>query len=130
MFSRKCDLVRLQHSQSNGGSDNTGQKLAGSKAKSTASVTLSASSGTGRTRRGGGRSSRALGGSGGRRKPGGGRARGSNWERACSVDLLLNVRGERPAHSGQLELGGESQSRVLGLRGILQSERLESDEAE
>jgi len=121
VISPKRDLVRLQHGQSNGGSDDTSQKLAGTKAKSAASVTLSASSGTGRTRRGRGRGSRALGGSGrGRRNPGGGRARGINWERACSADLLLNVGRERPGHSGQLELGGEGQSRVLGLRGILE----------
>jgi hypothetical protein len=130
MIIPKYDLVRLQHGQSNDGSDNTSQELASSKAKSTASATLSGSSGTGRTRGGGGRSSRALGRSGGRERNAGARARRINWERACAVDLLLSVSRERPSHSGQLELGGEGQSRVLGILGIFECDRLEPDEAE
>jgi len=44
--------------------------------------------------------------------------------------LLLNLGRELSSHSGQLELGGEGQSGELGLLGVLESERLKSDETE
>lgn len=60
----------------------------------------------------------------------GGRAsRASDWKGACTIDLRLLSGGEGSCHSGQLKLGGESQSGVLRLGGILQADRLNSDEA-
>jgi len=132
VISPDYELVRLQeYGQSDGGGDDTGQELAGSKAKGAAAVTLSAPRGTGRSRRGRRRGSRALGGSRGGRQGGrcGGTGRGGpNWERAGIVDLLLNIGREVSAHSSQLELGGEGQSGVLRLLGILEGKRFESDE--
>ena len=93
----KPDLVRLQqHGQSNDGGNNTSQEFAGTEAKSTARVTLCASRGAGRTRRGRGRGSRSgtLGKSRGsmrrnRRRSGRrARARRPNWERASVGNLL------------------------------------------
>lgn len=55
---------------------------------------------------------------------------GPKWEGAGAVNLLLNLGRELSTHSGQLELGGEGQSRKLGLLGILERERLKSDETE
>lgn len=126
-----------EHGQSNGSGDDTGQELAGSKTKSSTSVTLSGSS-TRWTRRTRGGRPRALGGSGrnGRRNAGRGSAgtwagtRASNREGASTVDLLLFLGGECSRHAGQLELGGECQRGILRLLGILQADRLESDEAE
>lgn len=128
-FAQNHDPVRLQHGQSNDGGDNTSQELAGGKAENTVSVTLSATSGAGSTRRGG--KTRALGGRRGRGGAGkGGRARGTDWERAGAIDFLLNSGIELSAHSGTIEHGGEGQSRILRRRGILGAERLNSDEAE
>ena len=128
-------LVRLQEDgKPDDSRDDTGQEFASSKAKGAASVTLSTPRGASGTRRGRGRRSGALGGSGGRRKRarsrlGDGRAR-PNWKGAGSVDLRLNLRRERSGHSSQLELGGEGQSGELRLSGILEGERLKPDEAE
>lgn len=135
----KQDLVRLQeHGQSNGDGNDTGQKLAGSKAEGSASVTLSASSAGGTNGAGGGRP-RALGRgrrNGGRRNTGRGstgeRAGGrtSNWEGAGAVDLVLLICSESSGHSRQCELGREGQGGVLGRVRILEGERLNSDETE
>jgi len=128
-FDQKRDPSRLQHDQSNDGGHNTSQELAGSKAESIPSVTLSASR-TRRTGRAGGRRSRDLGGSRGRgrNETGEARARGTDWKRAGSTDLRLFSGSKLSAHSGQLELGGEGQRRISGIRGILEAERLEPDE--
>jgi len=127
------DLLRLQeHDQPDDGRGDASQEFAGSKAKGAARITLSTPRGTSGTRRRRGRGSGALGGSGGRKRAssGLGAGRAANWERAGTVDLLLNLGRELPAHSGQLELGGEGQSGELRLLGVLEGERLEPDEAE
>jgi hypothetical protein len=133
---QKHHLHLQEYGQSNNGSDNAGQELASSQAKGAGVVALNASRGAGRTRRSRRRGSGGLGGSGrgegrrdGRRTGGNGRA-GSNWEGAGTIDLRLDSGGEGSLHPGQLELRGEGQSRVLGVLGVLEVNRLKSDEAE
>lgn len=131
----KRDILRLQEgSQSSSDDDDTGQKLADSKARSSTGAALSASGA-----RGTGGGARGSSGSFGRnrRRGGGGRTTTGTWagtrtanrEGAGAVDLILFVGGEVTSHSGQLELGGKGQSGVLRVFGILEGERLNSDEA-
>lgn len=132
LSSPKRDLVRLQHhGQPNGCGCSTGQELASSQAKSTASATLSGSSGASRTRRSG--TSRALRGSGRTGNAGRNRRgwkRSTKRERACALDLLKDVGRESSGHVVQRKLCGERQCGVPRVLGVLCAERLDPDEAE